>query len=191
MRHAGYRSSWRKGFIGICALNMMSDRKVYGNMIADELYQMSGQQWKPGPGAIYPALHNLVKGGYASSRKSEGKTVYTITRKGQRLLSDIREEASVHQRYGVDFGRMWLSILKPEDMAEHLLRRLKMNISTVQSVIEGKHFSLSREETENLLSQALAELRRGVGRLESALSSLRDSKRDTAETVISRNSEPG
>lgn len=191
MRHAGYRSSWRKGFIGICALNMMSDRKVYGNMIADELYQMSGQQWKPGPGAIYPALHNLVKDGYASSRKSDGKTVYSITRKGLKLLSDIREEASGNQRYGVDFGRMWLSILKPEDVAEHLLRRLKMNLSTVQSVIEGKHFSLSREETEYLVNQALAELRRGVGRLEAALSATGDVKRASSKADRSGSKETG
>ncbi len=145
----------------------MTTEPVYGNMVATALYELSDHQWKPGPGAIYPALHKLVKDKLAVARKEEGRMVYTITRKGRSLLEEIRTEAEATQRYAIDFGRIWLNVLKPENATDILLRRLKMNLSTVEAVLEGKQFALSESEKEYLLNQALGELRRVTGKLES------------------------
>lgn len=169
MKHGGFQSQWRKGFIGVCALNMMTTEPVYGNMVATALYELSDHQWKPGPGAIYPALHKLVKDKLAVARKEDGRMVYTITRKGRSLLDGIRTEAEASQRYAIDFGRIWLSALKPENATDILLRRLRMNLSTVEAVLEGKQFPLSESEREYLLNQALGELRRVTGKLESRI----------------------
>lgn len=166
MKPAGYQSSWRKGFIGICALNMMTRGQVYGNMVASELFELSDHQWKPGAGAIYPAMHKLVRDGLAVARKEDGRTVYAITKRGQSLLAGIKQEATANQRYGLDFGRMWLTMLGPDLVTEHLLRRLKLNISTVEEVLAGRRFSIPETEAEYLLNQALGELRRGASRLE-------------------------
>lgn len=166
MKPAGYQSSWRKGFIAVCALNMMTRGPVYGSMVASELYDLSDHQWKPGAGAIYPALHKLLKDGLCVSRKADGRTVYTVSRKGEAFLHDIREASFANQRYGIDFGRMWLSILGPDMLAEHLLRRLKTNLTTIEDVVAGRRMNLGDTEKAYLLNQALGELRRGTSRLD-------------------------
>ncbi len=189
MKHGGFQSQWRKGFIGICALNMMTTEPVYGNMLATSLYELSDHQWKPGPGAIYPALHKLIKDKLAVARKEDGRMVYTITRKGRSLLEGIRTEAEASQRYAIDFGRIWLSALKPDNATDILLRRLRMNLSTVEAVLEGKQFALSESEKEYLLNQALGELRRVTGKLESRMGKRAGSpgvKNETGNTIEDR-----
>ncbi len=166
MRQAGFQYQWRKGLIGICALNMMSVKPVYGNRVAEELYELSDRQWKPGAGAIYPALHKLVKDRLAVSRKEGGRTLYSITGKGRSFLEGIRREAASGQRYGVDFGRVWLSIVGSENASDMLLRRLKMNLSAIESVLDGRQLTLPEGESEYLLNQSIGELRRVIGRLE-------------------------
>ncbi len=166
MRHAGYQTSWSRGFIRICALSMMRNGPVYGNMVAAELFELSDHQWKPGAGAIYPALHKLAQEGLAVARKERGRTVYSITRKGRSVLEVMQEQASVSRGLGLDFGRIWLGIMKPDNIAEHLLRRLRMNLSTIEAAAGGKQFRLSSSESEYLITQALGELRRAVGKLE-------------------------
>jgi DNA-binding PadR family transcriptional regulator len=59
----------------------------HGYAIMQELQRRVGSQWRPSPGAIYPALVALEGSGAVASEERDGLRVYRLTDKGRAELS--------------------------------------------------------------------------------------------------------
>jgi DNA-binding PadR family transcriptional regulator len=60
----------------------------HGYAIMQELQQRVGSQWRPSPGAIYPALVALEEAGAVTSEEREGLRVYRLTTEGASVLGE-------------------------------------------------------------------------------------------------------
>jgi DNA-binding PadR family transcriptional regulator len=70
----------------------------HGYAIMQELQRRVGSQWRPSPGAIYPALVTLEESGLITSDEREGLRVYRLTAAGAGELD------------GRDLGPSWRDI---------------------------------------------------------------------------------
>src|SRR5215212_10043147 len=77
----------RRGDIKFHLLEILKDTPRHGYEIISELEKQSGG-YRPSPGSVYPTLQMLEEGGYLTSEQIEGKTVYTITEEGLKLLEE-------------------------------------------------------------------------------------------------------
>ncbi len=66
----------------------------HGYAIMQELQRRVGTQWRPSPGAIYPALVALEGSGAVSSVERDGLRVYRLTDQGVRLMDAHETEPS-------------------------------------------------------------------------------------------------
>ncbi len=85
-----------RGLLPFYVLSLLAKEKMYGKQIIDQIASMTGGNWKPSPGSIYPILQKMVKLGIVAQHieGSKGKStrVYEITDLGRDLLRDMREE---------------------------------------------------------------------------------------------------
>jgi DNA-binding transcriptional ArsR family regulator len=58
----------------------------HGYAIMQELQRRVGSQWRPSPGAIYPALVALEEAGAVASEERDGLRVYRLTPDGEAML---------------------------------------------------------------------------------------------------------
>ena len=70
---------------------------MHGFEIMEEVTARTGGMWRPGPGAVYPALLSLEEKGFVTvgAEGERAKKPYTITEKGREAvagLGDIMEE---------------------------------------------------------------------------------------------------
>jgi DNA-binding PadR family transcriptional regulator len=78
---------------GVYALTCMGrDGVVYGYSPDDQIAQRTGRPWRPGPGAVYPALQHLTERGFATVRGAGRRREYRITLLDRRLLRKVRWE---------------------------------------------------------------------------------------------------
>jgi DNA-binding PadR family transcriptional regulator len=60
--------------------------EAHGYAIMQELQRRVGSQWRPSPGAIYPALVALEEAGAVTSEERDGLRVYRLTEDGRAEL---------------------------------------------------------------------------------------------------------
>jgi DNA-binding PadR family transcriptional regulator len=86
----------------------------HGYAIMQELQRRVGSQWRPSPGAIYPALVTLEEAGLVDATERDGLRVYRLTEAGFRALDahdatpswrDISRRADA-RRPSVTLGRL-------------------------------------------------------------------------------------
>jgi DNA-binding PadR family transcriptional regulator len=86
----------------------------HGYAIMQELQRRVGRQWRPSPGAIYPALVTLEEGGALSSTERDGLRVYRLTEAGNRALAahdPAPQWQDISRRAGAHRARLTLGIL--------------------------------------------------------------------------------
>lgn len=85
-----------RGLLPFYVLSLLASEKMYGKQIIDRITTMTGGNWKPSPGSIYPILQKMVRLGFVAHHieGSKGKStrVYEITDLGRASLRDMREE---------------------------------------------------------------------------------------------------
>jgi len=81
-----------KGGIKILVLSVLQDRPMHGYEIAKIMQEMSHGMYRPSPGAIYPALRDLLHNGLVKVSQRERRKIYQITPAGKRLLKDRHAE---------------------------------------------------------------------------------------------------
>lgn len=69
---------------------------MYGKQIIDQITNMTGGEWKPSPGSIYPMLKKMVRLGlvteHVENTKGQSTRVYELTGSGRDALKGMREE---------------------------------------------------------------------------------------------------
>jgi DNA-binding PadR family transcriptional regulator len=76
-----------KGLLRLFVLHSAA-KPVSGQEVSFLIKKLSGGEWKPSPGTIYPLLSSLVKKGFLTRRKKGRKISYSITPKGRGELQE-------------------------------------------------------------------------------------------------------
>jgi DNA-binding PadR family transcriptional regulator len=153
--------------VGLYALACMEkDGAVYGYSLASRIAERTGGGWRPGPGAVYPALHHLTERGLASVHGAGRRREYRITPRGRRLLRKVRAERFSSGGSGPDLTLLWAEIKGATDDATFLLHRLRRALDGIETHLYREPEARVGGQTlrENVLSElAAAERRFGGG----------------------------
>jgi formylmethanofuran dehydrogenase subunit E len=76
-----------KGLLKFHILKMIAEGEVTGYQIIKKVGNLTGN--KPSTGSIYPILESLQNEGWIKGKKSEKKTIYTITDSGGKKLKEL------------------------------------------------------------------------------------------------------
>jgi DNA-binding PadR family transcriptional regulator len=138
---------------------------IYGYSLADRISDRTDGAWRPGAGAIYPALQSLVRKGLARTARDGRRRVYQITPAGRAFLRRLRGNWMGGTRAGPDLGLLWSEIAGSSDPGQHLLRHLRHHLEGITAYVERD--PEMRAGQGRLRDQVLAELRVTTARLES------------------------
>lgn len=133
--------------LGLYALAVMErEGSLHGYALADRIAERTRGTWRPGAGAIYPALDSLARRHLATVTREGRRRVYHISAEGRTLLRRIRRQMAWRLRGGVELGRLWSEIGGVADPGEYLLSRLDTNLDAVFELLSRGGRTASAEE---------------------------------------------
>ena len=122
--------------VGLYALRCMErDGAVHGYSLAERIAERTGGVWRPGPGAVYPALQRLTDRGLARSRLVGRRRVYTITPKGRESLARLRAQTAGWTSRAPDLSALWADVAGVDDVATFLLMRLRRALDAIDATL--------------------------------------------------------
>jgi len=144
--------------IGLYALaTMQREGPVYGYRVTQRIAERTAGSWRPGAGAIYPALTRLVDRGLARGRTEGRRRVYEITPKGRALLERIRAARASRPTTAPDLSVVWAEISGMDDVGEFLLLRVRRSLDAAEGWL-GAHAASAKDPKANV------DLREGLRR---------------------------
>jgi DNA-binding PadR family transcriptional regulator len=145
---------------------MEKDGAVYGYSLAGRIAERTGGVWRPGPGAVYPALQRLTERGFAQVHGAGRRREYCITPLGRQFLRKVRRERLGTGGSGPDLSLLWVDILGVADDATYLLQRLRRSLDSIETHLDRDPAAQARGQPlrENVLSELRAAERRLGGR---------------------------
>lgn len=98
-----------KGHLDMIVLAALAPGPAHGYAVIEEIKRRSGGAFDLPEGTIYPVLHRLEEAGLLSGRwvtadSGRRRRVYTLTRRGERELSDRR---AVWERFSDAIGHLF------------------------------------------------------------------------------------
>ena len=122
--------------VGLYALRCMErDGAVHGYSLAERIAERTSGVWRPGPGAVYPALQRLTDRGLARSRLVGRRRVYTITPKGREALARLRAQTTGWTSRAPDLSALWADVAGIDDMETFLLLRLRRALDAIDAAL--------------------------------------------------------
>lgn len=144
--------------LGLYALSVMErEDHLYGYELAERISERTGGSWKPGPGAVYPALSSLVRRGLARPSAEGRRRVYRITPEGRELLQGVRRGMLWRARGGPDIGIIWSEIAGRDDPGTFMVERLETQLVRVTEYLSNT--PNSRSKVDALRRRVLQQLR--------------------------------
>jgi len=169
-RPAPYAGPRPGRLLALYALAVMErEGPIYGYSLAERIAERTDGGWRPGAGAIYPALQSLVRRGLARSRSEGRRRTYTISRSGRALLTRVRQGWMGMGRSGPDLGMIWSEIAGVSDPGVHMLGHLRRHLDGISSYLEKK--PEVRAAGRPMRSLVLTELRAAETRIRGLASS--------------------
>ncbi len=160
----GTVEDFRRRLVGLYALTLMErEGRVYGYRISERIAQRTEGNWRPGPGAVYPALGQLVRSGFARARVQGRRKEYSITPAGRKLLSRIRQGPDQFQRARVDLAPLWAEVLGSADVGELHLLNLRRALTRLEGFLSRPGEDPRRRA--RLVNAAHGELSAALGRI--------------------------
>jgi DNA-binding PadR family transcriptional regulator len=148
------------GLLGLYALTQMARLgPVHGYLISERIAERTEGAWRPGPGAIYPALNKLTQRKLARSRMEGRRRLYTITPEGRAMLARVRARSTSWASRAPDLSALWAEVLGVEDVGTFLLLRLRRSLDAIQSAFASPSLRGSRSPgLESLKEDVIVEL---------------------------------
>jgi DNA-binding PadR family transcriptional regulator len=151
--------------LGLYALSTMErEGHLYGYELAERISQRTDGAWRPGPGAIYPALAALAGRGLARSRFAGRRRMYSLTPKGRGFLRRVRRQMLWRTRGGPDLGALWSEIAGANDPGQFRLERLQHQVDAMVGYLARD--GLRPSETSSMQAQVREILRRAESQLD-------------------------
>jgi DNA-binding PadR family transcriptional regulator len=163
-----YVDNWRDSVpprvIGLYSLALMEkEGPVYGYLVARRIAERTAGSWRPGAGAVYPALAALVERGLAARTTQGRRRTFRITPRGRTLLRRIRRDARGEGPAVPDLSVLWSDVVGGGEVGPHLLRRLRRTVDSIDSFLAQEPPAGIRQR--EFREQFLAELRLASARL--------------------------
>ncbi len=150
--------------IGFYALSVMAaEGPLYGYQLAERIAARTEGAWRPGAGAIYPALESLTRRGHARATRSGRRRVYRITAQGRAFLREVRRNIAWRARGGPDLTLIWAEVAGPEDPALFLLESFRRRLQGVVGYFATDRPGTARHRA--LRAQLRADLELAIDRL--------------------------
>lgn len=150
--------------LGLYALSVMeAEGRLYGYMLAERIAGRTDGAWRPGAGAIYPALESLRRRKWARRSREGRRRVYQITAGGRRVLREIRRNMAWRARGGPDLARLWAEIAGPDDPDLFLLETFRRRLDGIVTYFSRE--SRDPRRARELRARLRAELHRAEDRL--------------------------
>lgn len=155
----------RRGVLGLYALALMEkEGAVHGYRVSKGVAERTEGAWRPGPGAVYPALQKLVQRGLARPRLPPRapavvrRREFQITPQGRALLQRIRARGAGGHRMNLDLAPLWAEVVGLRSMDELMLLRLRRTLQGISERLDRAEGP--GREGEKLRGQVEQELRR-------------------------------
>lgn len=150
--------------LGLYALSVMdSEGALYGYHLADRIAERTDGGWRPGAGAIYPALESLAERKFARVAQEGRRRIYRITPLGRSHLREIRRNMSWRTRTGPDLIQLWAEIAGPGDPGQFMVESVGRRLESVLAYLSRDEGRSDRHRA--LREQLLEELQRAERRL--------------------------
>src|SRR3954465_2175874 len=92
MPAAGPRA--RRGDVRAAILALLAEEPRNGYQLIQEIEARSGGEWRPSPGAIYPALQQLTDEGLIEGTEGEGRKTFRLTDAGRSYVEQHADEVN-------------------------------------------------------------------------------------------------
>ncbi len=142
---------------------MDRDGPIYGYSLADRISARTEGAWRPGAGAIYPALQALVARRLAQVDAEGRRRIYRITPTGRAFLRRLRRGWLSMGVGGPDLGLLWSEIAGEADPTQHLLRHLRRHLEGIVAYADRN--PTARTGARTFRDEVLVELETARARL--------------------------
>jgi DNA-binding PadR family transcriptional regulator len=89
---AGRRSKARRGDVRAAVLALLAEEPRNGYQLIQEIEERSGGEWRPSPGAVYPALQQLTDEGLIEADEHDGRRTFRLSEAGRAFVDAHPDE---------------------------------------------------------------------------------------------------
>jgi DNA-binding PadR family transcriptional regulator len=148
---AGRRSKARRGDVRAAILALLAEEPRNGYQLIQEIEERSDGEWRPSPGAVYPALQQLTDEGLIEVEEHDGRRTFRLSEAGRTYVAEHEDEVNAPWEAMTSDVR--------DDVRELFGTTAKTGAAVMQIVQTGT------EEQVAQAKQILSETRRSLYRL--------------------------
>jgi DNA-binding PadR family transcriptional regulator len=90
----GRRSKARRGDVRAAILALLAEEPRNGYQLIQEIGERSGGEWRPSPGAVYPALQQLTDEGLIEAEEHDGRRTFRLSEAGRAYVAEHPDEVN-------------------------------------------------------------------------------------------------
>jgi DNA-binding PadR family transcriptional regulator len=91
---AAGRSKARRGDVRAALLALLAEEPRNGYQLIQEIEERSGGEWRPSPGAVYPALQQLTDEGLIEAEEHDGRRTFALSESGRAYVEAHADEVN-------------------------------------------------------------------------------------------------
>ena len=88
------RSKARRGDVRAALLALLAEEPRNGYQLIQEIEERSDGEWRPSPGAVYPALQQLTDEGLIEAEESDGRRTFRLSESGRAYVDAHQDEVN-------------------------------------------------------------------------------------------------
>jgi DNA-binding PadR family transcriptional regulator len=88
------RSKARRGDVRAAVLALLAEEPRNGYQLIQAIEERSGGEWRPSPGAVYPALQQLTDEGLIEGTEDDGRRTFRLTEAGRTYVELHADEVN-------------------------------------------------------------------------------------------------
>ena len=86
------RSKARRGDVRAALLALIAEEPRNGYQLIQEIAERSDGEWRPSPGAVYPALQQLTDEGLIEAEEHDGRRTFRLSETGRTYVNEHPDE---------------------------------------------------------------------------------------------------
>ncbi len=88
------RAKARRGDVRAAILALLAEEPRNGYQLIQAIAERSGGEWRPSPGAVYPALQQLTDEGLIEATEDDGRKTFRLTDAGRAYVEEHADEVN-------------------------------------------------------------------------------------------------
>jgi DNA-binding PadR family transcriptional regulator len=165
-----------RGLLHFYALMSIARKPMRGYDLIREIESKTEGAWRPGPGAVYPALRKLEKEGYVSAKKKSKEeptqVQYEITPAGLGRIADAKKMMRTSTERMRLMSSLFLDLMESDDLVRFVLNSFDLQTQLVRMIVESEKGRLSDQDRLFVLRQYGLNLERESSRVSNMLTEL-------------------